>query len=219
MRHTLSIVPRTRLGIPAVMVGLCLAILVFASPDQFVSLADPVALSQVFGRIGPLAVIVLLALAVVVSPIPSGPIAMAAGAVYGTVEGGALTAIGALLGAVIAFGLSRNFGFRPIAAMETPLARWITRPRPQGGLALAVLASRLIPFISFDAVSYLAGLTAIKTQNFILATAIGVLPASFAFAAMGAGMGELDSPLLFLAAFGVTLILPLAWLVAGRARA
>ena len=86
-------------------------------------------------------------------------------------------------------------------------------------LAFAVFASRLIPFISFDAISYLAGLTSIRCGYFTVATALGVLPASFAFAALGTGMTTLESPLLMLSACVVTILLPAVWIVVARVRA
>ncbi|MEM7719395.1 MAG: hypothetical protein AAF222_09330 [Pseudomonadota bacterium] len=85
-------------------------------------LAEPEKLSGLIQFAGPVAVVVLLALAVVVSPIPSGSIAMAAGAYLGTFEGGVYTAIGAVLGATIAFSLSRWIGYRPLANSSLPLA-------------------------------------------------------------------------------------------------
>lgn len=53
---------------------------------------------------------------------------------------------------------------------------------------LVVFASRLIPFISFDAVSYAAGITCLSFGRFAFATLLGVIPICFALAAMGAGM-------------------------------
>ena len=186
--------------------------------DNVATALQPENLTAHFERVGPFAVILLLALAVVISPIPSGPIAMAAGAFYGTVEGGALTAIGAILGATIAFSLSRWLGYHPLSASHHPFANWITRPRTQFKLALAVLVSRLIPFISFDAVSYVAGLTSLKLGNFAIATTLGVLPASFAFAALGAGMTTLDNAMLMVVACGITVILPAGWFLVRKAR-
>lgn len=193
-------------------------VLLFAASQQGMveslsSIADQEALSMVIEDVGPLAVVVLLAVAVVVSPIPSGPVAMAAGALFGPVEGGALTAIGAVLGALVAFSQARTFGYRPLSTSSLPLANWLTRPRTEAKLALVVLISRLIPFISFDAVSYVAGLTTIRVCSFAMATTLGVLPASFAFAALGAGMATMDNAVLIIGACGITVILPSALLV------
>lgn len=183
------------------------------APEALSAAADPDAMAHLIDTIGPIAVVVFLALAVVISPVPSAPIAMAAGALYGPFEGGALTAAGAVLGAMIAFGLSRWIGYRPLCASKLPAAHWITRPRTQMRLALVVLGSRLIPFISFDAVSYVAGLTSIRPLNFAMATTLGILPASWAFAALGAGAARADNVVLMIAACGITLMLPIAWIL------
>jgi uncharacterized membrane protein YdjX (TVP38/TMEM64 family) len=62
------------------------------------------------GLCGPLLIISLMTVAVVASPIPSAPIALAAGAAYGHVWGTVQVVIGAELGALIAFGLARVLG-------------------------------------------------------------------------------------------------------------
>jgi len=43
----------------------------------------------------------------------------------------------------------------------------------------------LLPFVSFDVMSYAAGLSRIHPWRFILATLAGILPASFALAYLG----------------------------------
>ena len=48
-----------------------------------------------------------------------------------------------------------------------------------------VLGSRLLPFLSFDLVSYAAGLTPLTFPRFALATLIGVVPISFLLAHFG----------------------------------
>lgn len=62
------------------------------------------------GPLGPLAIIGLMTLAIVASPVPSAPIAMAAGLVYGHFWGTVLVVIGAELGAITAFVIARHFG-------------------------------------------------------------------------------------------------------------
>lgn len=142
------------------------------------------------GIAGPLALVGLMILAIVVSPIPSGPIAVAAGALYGTLWGGVLAIAGAAMGALIAFCAARYLGFDAIRRSDNPVLSYIARPRSQFALMLIVFASRLVPFISFDAVSYAAGLTCLSFERFALATLLGIVPICFALAAMGAGMVE-----------------------------
>jgi uncharacterized membrane protein YdjX (TVP38/TMEM64 family) len=143
-------------------------------------LADPEKLHAAVERVGPfgpVAIIAAMALAVVVSPIPSAPIAVAAGAAYGTVWGTVYVVAGAQSGALIAFGLARHFGFD--AARRWPAtARILDGVTSQAALAAIVFASRLLPFLSFDAVSYAAGLTRLRWPHFTIATMAGVAPVS-----------------------------------------
>lgn len=140
------------------------------------------------GMAGPLALIGLMVLAIVASPIPSGPIAVAAGAMYGTLWGGAFAVTGAMLGSCAAFGAARYLGFDAVRKSTNPILKLIAAPRSQVRLMLIVFASRLVPFISFDAVSYAAGVTCMSFGRFALATFLGVVPICYALAAMGAGM-------------------------------
>lgn len=163
------------------------------------------------GLWGPLAVIGLMTAAIVFSPAPSAPIALAAGAAYGHSWGTVYVVIGAQLGAMIAFGLARLLG-------RAAIARWIGR-RPalgrlgsQNTLMAVVLVSRLVPFISFDVVSYAAGLTPLTTLRFAVATMVGILPASFALTHFGDEMatGEAGRIAISVLLLGGLTLLPLA---------
>jgi uncharacterized membrane protein YdjX (TVP38/TMEM64 family) len=160
---------------------------------------------------GPLAIVALMMLAILVSPIPSAPVALAAGALYGHAWGTGYVALGAELGALAAFGLARLLG-------RDVLQRWLggslpqTRLGSQGALMAIVFVSRLLPFISFDVVSYAAGFTALTWWRFALATLAGILPASFLLAHFGGEMatGELDRIMYAVLALGVLTAFPLA---------
>jgi len=136
------------------------------------------------GAWGPVFVIALMIAAVVASPIPSAPIALAAGAAYGHYAGTAYVAIGAELGALIAFLIARFLG-------RDAVRRWLGQTVDHGllgsqnVLTLLVFGSRLLPFISFDAMSYAAGLSRLHLWRFALATLAGILPASFLLAHFG----------------------------------
>ncbi|TLP45405.1 VTT domain-containing protein, partial [Cohaesibacter sp. CAU 1516] len=49
----------------------------------------------------------------------------------------------------------------------------------QNMMMLTVFVTRMIPFLSFDAVSYAAGLTALSLTRFTIATLFGLIPMSF----------------------------------------
>ncbi len=118
---------------------------------------------RALGMAGRLALIGLMVLAIVASPIP---IAVAAGSLYGTLWGGAFVVTGALLGAFAAFGAARYLGFDAVRRSTNPVLKYISAPRSQISLMLIVFGSRLIPFISFDAVSYAAGITCLSFGRF-----------------------------------------------------
>ncbi len=150
------------------------------------------------GWLGPLAVISLMTLAVVMSPIPSAPIALAAGAVYGHTWGTLYVLIGAEAGSIIAFITARLLGYE---VMKRWLGGRISLGRlgSQNMLMGMVFVSRLLPFISFDLVSYAAGLTPLTTWRFALATLAGIIPASFLLAHFGGEMGSADPEKMVLA--------------------
>jgi len=125
--------------------------------------------------------------AIVMSPIPSGPIALVAGAAFGPVLGTVYTVIGAEAGAIIAFWVARCLGYEAVRrwAKTAPLLERLRRSRSQTWLMAIVFASRLVPFISFDAISYAAGLTPLTFWRFAVATLAGVIPISFVLAYFG----------------------------------
>ena len=137
------------------------------------------------GAVGPLAVIALMALAIVASPIPSAPIALAAGAAFGHYLGATYVAIGSELGATIAFVFARKLGRSTVRRFLGKYSEFGLLGS-QKALMLSVFASRLLPFVSFDAISYVAGLSQLHLWRFMLATFAGILPASFVLAHFGA---------------------------------
>jgi len=174
-------------------------------------LLDPGSLkSQVvsFGLWGPLVVVGLMVLAILVSPIPSAPIAMAAGALYGHTWGTLYVLLGAEIGALAAFGIARLAG-------QELLRRWLgERLRlgwlgSQNALMGLVFVSRLLPFVSFDMVSYAAGLTVLSFWRFALATLAGIVPASFLLAHFGSELATGNARQSVIAALGLGVLVAL----------
>lgn len=163
------------------------------------------------GAWGPVAVIGLMAFAILVSPIPSAPIALAAGALYGHAWGTLYVLLGAEIGALAAFGIARLVGYEVLRRWlgERPSLGWLGSQNALMGL---VFVSRLLPFVSFDVISYAAGLTVLSLWRFALATLAGILPASFLLAHFGAGMvaGEAKQAMIAALGLGVLVALPLA---------
>ena len=153
----------------------------------------------------------LMTLAILVSPIPSAPVAVAAGAAYGHIWGTLYVLLGAEAGALAAFGVARLLGYEA-------LHRWFGERLSAGllgsqnGLMGIVFVSRLLPFISFDLVSYAAGLTALSFWRFAIATLAGIVPASFLLAHFGSEMatGEVKPIMISVLLLGAVTLLPVA---------
>ena len=136
------------------------------------------------GLWGGVAVVGLMVIAVVASPLPSAPIALAAGAAYGHVLGTVLVVFGAELGAITAFLIARMLGRGMVKKWD--VGQGFSRiTGSQTLLMWSVFLSRLLPFVSFDAVSYAAGLSRLSLWRFALATFAGIVPASFLLAHFG----------------------------------
>ncbi len=160
---------------------------------------------------GPLIIIGLMMLAVVFNPLPSAPIALASGSLYGHTFGTLYIIIGALSGSLIAFLIARYSGRHYVQLLQLLQHYSLQRISSQNSLTLMIFVSRLLPFMSFDLVSYAAGLTPITLWRFTLATLFGLIPASFLLAHFGGEMSQVDDDLLILIAviIGLLTLLPI----------
>lgn len=167
------------------------------------------------GALGPIVFAALYALLTVLL-FPGAIGSVAAGALFGAAAGTALTVAGATLGATAAFLLGRRLGRRDVERISGRRLRGLDAWLLRRGF-LAVLWARLVPIVPFNLLNYGAGLTGVTTRDYVLATAVGIVPGSFAYAALGSSATEPTSPL-FLGALGLLAALTLAGTVASRRR-
>jgi uncharacterized membrane protein YdjX (TVP38/TMEM64 family) len=108
------------------------------------------------------------------------------GLLFGWVWGTLLSWSSAMLGAALCFWIARALG-RPV--VEKLVGG--TKALEVSDLFFdrygnhAILISRLLPFVSFDIISYGAGLTPVSFGKFLLATGIGQLPATVIYSYLG----------------------------------
>lgn len=135
---------------------------------------------------GPIVYILAMVIAIVIAPIPSSPLAIFAGNVFGVWFGMLLTMIGATLGATIAFYIARFFG-RPIVVkfVSKEKLEKVEHYFSERNLVFAIFLLRLVPLPFFDAVSYAAGLTHVSFRGFALSTVFGLVPLVFLFSYTG----------------------------------
>jgi uncharacterized membrane protein YdjX (TVP38/TMEM64 family) len=159
---------------------------------------SPTALAQWLQDAGPVAPLLLIgsmATAVVIPPIPSLPLDLAAGAAFGPFYGALYAVIGAEIGAILCFLIARALGREALSRFmntEATFCQKCTDHQLMGAMFLA----RFIPIFSFDVVSYGAGLTNISLKTFALATLFGMAPPTFAFTYLGSSVVSARWPLI-----------------------
>ncbi len=132
------------------------------------------------GALAPFLYMIIMAAAVVVSPIPSVPLDVAAGIFFGPLLGTVYSAIGALGGAVVSFLIARFLGREVIERFLGGHINFCQQCSDRLLMKVIVL-SRLLPIVSFDVVSYGAGLTKMSLKTFSVATFLGMLPLTFIY--------------------------------------
>ncbi|MEO7980915.1 MAG: VTT domain-containing protein [Sporichthyaceae bacterium] len=161
--------------------------------------ADDVAvLREQVGRAGPAGPLLFAALYAVItlSPLPKHALSAAAGLLFGFPTALATAWAGAVLGAVAAFWLARTLGRASVQRLTGPRLRRADEVLGRRGL-VGVLVARLIPVVPFTLVNYGSGLSAVRFPAYLGATAVGILPGTAAYVALGAyGTTPLSTPVL-----------------------
>ena len=156
------------------------------------------------GPMAPILYIVLMAAAVVISPIPSLPLDVASGTVFGTFWGTVYSVLGAGTGAVISFFIARGLGREAITRLLKNDIGFCDLCAERH-LFYIILLARLVPVFSFDLVSYGAGLTRISPRYFALATILGMIPPTFLITYFGSSVFSGSGYTILLGAFLVLL--------------
>ena len=171
-----------------------------------------------YGVFGPIASVLLMMAQVVFAPIPASVVQLANGVVYGKFWGGVLNLIGQMAGAMLAFTIARALGKGTVEKIagkvkqdgfESWLQRW-------GGKALFII--RAIPGMPSDFMSYVAGLTRMPVRTYVIATFLGYIPQSFAYAWLGDDAMDYFWWIVF-GGFGVSAVIALiSWVIQRRNR-
>jgi uncharacterized membrane protein YdjX (TVP38/TMEM64 family) len=135
-----------------------------------------------------LAAFMLLYVAIVALSIPvAGIMSIAGGFLFGWVISAPATVVAAVTGAAAVFQIVKTSFGAALAERAGPLVQRLSRGFAENAFSL-LLFLRLTPVFPFWAVNAVAGLCRIPLRTFIAATALGIIPASVAFALVGAGL-------------------------------
>ncbi|MEO8219776.1 MAG: TVP38/TMEM64 family protein [Specibacter sp.] len=133
---------------------------------------------------GPAAFILVYA-ALTLAPVPKSVLSIAAGLVFGLGGGLAVVYVAAMLGSVAAFWLGRWLGREAVEKFTGTRVEKVDALLRRRGLT-AMIGVRLVPVLPFTAINYAAGLTSLGWWHYLLGTAIGILPGTVSYVALGA---------------------------------
>ncbi len=193
--------PRVRLAVLAVVVvGVAVVIAVVGGPrrDAIVELVRGT------GAAAPIVFVVLYA-GLTVLLLPGSVLTIAGGLLFGPAVGTALAVVGATAGATASFLLGRRLGREQVIAIAGERVTRIDDWLGQRGF-LAVLYLRLIPVLPFNVLNYASGVTALRLRDYLAGTLLGIIPGTFAYAALGGSFDDPTSPV-FIAAVVLLVVL------------
>ena len=153
-------------------------------------------LADYFRSLGVWAPIISIALMIaqgILAPLPSFVITAANGLAFGIPLGFLISWTGGMAAAIVMFWLARllGAGFVERVTKQNHLLHQANRYSGKNGFFLIFIA-RLIPIVSFDFISFLAGLSQISFRSFFVATALGQIPGTILYTIVGHDVAPLD---------------------------
>jgi uncharacterized membrane protein YdjX (TVP38/TMEM64 family) len=149
-----------------------------------------IAFVEQLGATAPVAFVLLYAL-LSLALVPGSLLSVAAGVLFGAVTGTVLAVLGGVLGSSGAFLIGRRVGRAQVERLAgRRLCRLDVWLRLHGAPTIAIV--RIIPGVPYSLLNYAAGVTGISTRDYVLGTAVGLVPGAFVYAAFGE---TLDDPL------------------------
>lgn len=172
------------------LIGFGIALLIGGGVVWLVFGSDLDAVREVIDSAGAWGPLLYVAMHVVLTlvPVSKNVLALAAGALFGLTAGIALSWVGSVVSAAVTFAIARRLGRRTVAEMTGErLARAEDLLRDEG--FNSVVMARLTPVLPFTILNYGAGVSSMAWRPYLLGTAVGVLPGSVGYAALGASAG------------------------------
>ncbi|WP_394171920.1 TVP38/TMEM64 family protein [Guptibacillus hwajinpoensis] len=191
----------------------------FTAIRSFLSLDSLSLLADYFRSLGIWAPFISIALMIaqgIIAPLPSFVITAANGLAFGIPLGIIISWTGGMAAALVMFLLARILGasFVEKITKKSDLLAKANRYSGENGFFL-ILVARIIPIVSFDIISLIAGLSNIKFRSFVIATGIGQIPGTVLYTIVGHDIANLDQ---YQDRFIWTSIVLVAFLIIGKLR-
>lgn len=167
--------------VPAVNEWVTTVLKMFSTGDftvvrEFVASYGPYAMAVSF---------LLMVLTSIAAPLPAFLITFANASLFGWWQGAILSWSSAMAGAAVCFFIARILGRDVVEKLTSKAGLMQIDDFFEKHGRQSILIARLLPFVSFDAVSYAAGLTSMTFWSFFIATGLGQTPATIVYSYVG----------------------------------
>ncbi|MEO1590735.1 MAG: TVP38/TMEM64 family protein [Cyanobacteria bacterium J06632_22] len=156
---------------------------------------DPDQLETTLARAGiwaPIVYIVAYTMATLLM-MPSTPLNLIGGALFGAWMGTLWTSVGAMIAALVAFAFTRTVGRNLVQRRLGGNLQNLDQEIRDGGL-LYMFSIRLLPLLPYGLVNFAAGLTSIRLRDYALGTAMGTVPGVLPYVMLGSsGLKTLET--------------------------
>ncbi len=184
------------ISIAILFIGLFVFATIRYAPEITRLLKDPDKFKELLNSYGYKSVFVFIAfqiIQVVIAVIPGEVIQIAGGYIFGTILGSLYSIIGILLGTIIVFYIVRLIGYplvkRFVSQKSIEKFNFLINSEKS---EIAIFMLFLIPGIPKDALTYIAGLTPIKSLRFFVIITIARLPALIGSSYIGTSIQTRD---------------------------
>jgi uncharacterized membrane protein YdjX (TVP38/TMEM64 family) len=116
-------------------------------------------------------------------------VTLACGIAFGTFWGGVLSILGATIGAVVTFLMTRSSLGGPMRQWAGPWLQRLENGLHQDAWSY-LMVLRMVPAFPFWLVNIVPALLRVPLRTFVVTTAIGIAPATFFLASIGSGLAS-----------------------------
>ena len=177
-----------------------IGLLVLAASAALYILLPPERIRESLSALGAWAPVVYMTMFAVLPAFffPVAVLALAGGLVFGLWQGALYTFIGAVVNCSVMFWMARRWGREQIrtlieARLDPKWQQRLSKLEGREGFVLLIVL-RLIPAVPYNLINYAFGLTGMRYPAYILGSALGIIPGTFAFINIGDKAMDVTSP-------------------------
>lgn len=130
-------------------------------------------------------------LLIAMTPLPDAPLVATGILILGVPLGFIIIWSSLVTAGLINFTISKTFGRNFVKNNYPETTQFVDMFTKNNGIETIIIA-RMFTFVSFDMVSYAAGLTSMKYKEFLIATIISIFPIAINYTLIGAGIAAQD---------------------------